>query len=151
MTELLLRRYSYAPTETEGRLFLDDEDYLHTLERPWRPGSKGGMPFTSCVPDGSYELLPHKRPDGDEVLALRNPDLGVYYTAEEKGSGPGRFLILIHVGNYVEDVVGCIAPGQQRTIHENRRMVTSSRVAMRRLMQTEWKTLHIIPACGTED
>jgi hypothetical protein len=122
---------------------------MHRLKR--KAGPKGGLPFTSCVPDGSYELIPHKRPNGDDVYALRNTDLGVYYTPEEKGSKQGRFLILFHAGNFVEDIVGCIAPGMQRTIHENRRMVTSSRVAMRRLMQTEWKTLHIIPACGTED
>jgi hypothetical protein len=103
------------------------------------------------VRDGTYELRPHRRGNGDEVLALWNPDLGVYYTPEEKGSRPGRFLILIHPGNYVEDSSGCCLPGQQRTISQNRRMVTSSRVAMRRLMKTEWKTLHIIPACGTED
>jgi len=149
MKQLLLQRYSYSETETEGRLWTDGEDYLYTLERPWIAGDDGGVPYESCVPDGEYELLPHVRPNGDHVYALRNPDLGVFYTREERGDRQGRFLILIHAGNYVDDVVGCIAPGLSRTIYNNRRMVTSSRDAMRKLMETKWASLLIEPYCGT--
>lgn len=149
MTELILERYNYSDTETEGKLWLDDETFFYTLERPWRPGMPGGVSFESCVPDGEYELIPHTRPNGHAVYALRNPACHVYYTAEERGDRPGRYLILIHAGNYVHDVVGCIAPGQSRTIYNNQRMVTSSRRAMNEIMNWHWDTLVIKPRCGT--
>lgn len=149
MTQLILERYNYADTETEGYLFLDDETVLNTLERPWVPGHPGGTPFQSCVPDGEYELIPHTRPNGDRVYALRNHDLHVYYTQDEMGDNDGRYLILIHSGNYVHHVVGCVAPGLSRTIYDNRRMVTSSRRAMRRLMASQYDSIIIAPRYGT--
>lgn len=150
MNTLTLERYAYTETETEGRMRLDDGTTLYTLERPWRAGVPGGVPFQSCVPDGRYELLQHRRENGNVVLALRNPDCHVWYTDQERAGQPGRYLILIHSGNYVEDVVGCIAPGLDRVIHNNRRMVTNSRKAMGRLMAGNYSTLVIKPHCGTE-
>ncbi len=149
MTELVLQRYCYSETETEGRLWLNDDEYVYTLERPWIDGMPGGMSFESCVPDGQYELIQHRRPNGDNVLALRNPDLAVYYSKDERPHNEGRYLILIHSGNYVDDVVGCIAPGMTRTIYNNRRMVGASRNAMRRIMLQDWKTILIESECGT--
>ena len=149
MESLTLERFAYSPTETEGLVRLDAETTLYTLERPWRSGSPGGVPFESCVPDGPYELLRHTRPGGDEVLALWNPDLGVFYDEEEKGDQPGRYLILIHAGNYVRDVVGCIAPGRSRICHNGERMVTNSRSAMRLILDRNPERLHIRNATGT--
>ena len=132
-------------------MWLNDDEYIHTLERPWIAGLPGGMPFESCVPDGEYELIPHTRPNGDRVFALRNPDCGVYYTDQERAGRDGRYLILIHSANWVEQVVGCIAPGLVRTIANNKRMVRSSRQAVSRIMAKRWKTILIEPALGTED
>ena len=128
-----LERYCYGPEWTLGRLYVG-EHVLHTLERPWRPGSPGGMPFVSCVPDGAYQLLPHVRPNGDFVLALRNPDLGVWYSTANVPDTGGRTLILLHAANRVDEVQGCVAPGLSAIIHENRPMVTSSRAAMKIIM-----------------
>ena len=151
MKTLHLERYCYSDTATEGHLWLDNENFLCTLERPWIAGMPGGMPFESCVPDGTYDLLPHVRPDGTKVLALRNPDLHVYYTKEERGERSGRYLILLHAANYVEEVAGCIAPGLSRTIAGNRVMVRSSREAMRKIMAGNYRKIVIEPRCGTED
>ena len=148
MTTLTLERFAYTPTETEGRLWLNDEDYVYTLERPWIDGLPGGMPFESCVPDGQYDLIAHRRPNGDDVFALRNPDCHVYYTDQERAGRPGRYLILIHSANWVEEVVGCIAPGLVRTIASNKRMVRSSREAMRRILDSGATRLVIEPAVG---
>ncbi len=151
--KLTLERYCYSETETEGILWLNSNEYVFTLERPWRPPgpTPGGLSFESCVPDGSYDLIPHQRPSGDNVFALRNPDNGVFYTKERRPENAGRYLILIHAGNFVDDVVGCIAPGMSRTIYNNRRMVTNSREAMRRIMARKYTSIDIVPACGTED
>lgn len=151
MSELILERYCYSETETEGNLFLDNDTRLYTLERPWLDDMPGGRSFESCIPDGEYELIPHTRPNGHDVYALRNPELHVYYTAEERGEQPGRYLILLHAGNYTNDVVGCIAPGMSRTIFRNQRMVTSSRPAMGMIMATEYESIRIVPVLGTEE
>jgi len=151
MSELLLPRYCYSETETEGTLILEDETELYTLERPWFDDMPGGRSFESCVPDGEYELIPHVRPNGHEVYALRNHDLHVYYTEAERGDNPGRYLILIHAGNWVADVVGCIAPGMVRTIANNTRMVRSSRPAMNLIMATHYESIRIYPELGTEE
>lgn len=148
---LRLIRTSYGETETEGKLWLNENEYLFTIERPWKPGLPGGLPFESCVPDGTYELIPHRRPNGDLVFALRNPDLGVYYTDQERGKRSGRYLILIHAGNKVADVVGCIAPGMVRTIADNTRMVRSSREAMKLIMETNYDSIIIEPTKGTAE
>ncbi len=146
MRQLVLQRFCYSETETEGVLWLTNDESLCTLERPWIDGLPGGMPFESCVPDGEYELIPHIRPNGDAVYALRNPDLAVFYTAQERGAEPGRYLILIHSANWVEQVVGCIAPGLVRTIAENKRMVRSSRTAMGRIMARKYDSILIEPS-----
>lgn len=150
--ELVLQRFCYSETETEGLLWLNAKDCVYTLERPWRAGpSPGGLPFESCVPDGSYDLIAHQRPSGDHVLALRNPDLGVFYTKERRTDNVGRYLILIHAANFVDQVVGCIAPGTGRTIYDNRRMVTNSREAMRKIMARKYTSIRIEPALGAAD
>ena len=153
---MLLERYNYSETETEGYLWIGEKK-LYTLERPWIDESNegivfpGGMPFESCIPDGTYELIPHTRPNGDRVYALRNPKNHVYYTKDEKGDRSGRFLVLIHSGNYVDHVVGCVAPGLVRTIYNNRRMVGSSRLAMKEVMRGKHKQIEIRSRCGTLD
>ena len=148
-----LERYCYAPRWTLGKLHVGN-DVLHTLERPWVAGSPGGMPFVSCIPDGTYQILPHVRPNGDYVLALRNPNLGVWYSTTNVPDSGGRYLILLHSANYVEQVQGCIAPGIDSIIHENRVMVTSSRRAMKVIMdyyeEHEPDELAIEPCVGTK-
>jgi len=151
VSNLVLKRFSYSPTETEGRLYINRSQSFATIERPWVGGHRGGMPFESCVPDGEYDLIKHVHSrSGRTVLALINEGLGVYYQPGDMGESEGRYAILIHSGNYVEDVVGCIAPGLQRTIYNNRRMVTSSRRAMQAIMAKNPKRLIIEPATGTD-
>jgi len=124
-------RHTSTDTETEGELHLVGyERTLHTLERPWIAGKPGGMPFVSAVPVGIYQLIRHARPNGDLVFALRNPDLGVYYSSENVPDAGGRFLILIHSANKVSQIQGCIAPGLSSIAHDGGRFVTSSRKAM---------------------
>ena len=121
----------------DGQLLIPEHGInLPTLERPWLPGVRGGMPFASCVPDGEYQLERFTRPNGDLVLRLWNTDLGVY---KHQGDGPeegGRYLILIHAGNWVRDGVGCIAPGLTRIVDDDgKAKVTPSRPAMKQIMK----------------
>lgn len=149
--EARLVRYCYDTRGVRGRLYFSDDDFVHTLERPWVSGMPGGMPFESCVPDGSYEIVPFERANGDGVLALRNPDLHVYVHADERPKTGGRYGILIHAANFVEQVAGCIAPGLGSTITENRYQVINSRAAMERVMRYAPTRLIIEPTRGTYD
>ena len=137
MKHFKLERKPSTSNETEGFLTFNNKT-LMTIERPWIPDDEnpGGMPFESCVPAGIYRLIYHTRPSGDEVLALINETLGVYYLEEDIPEGEhGRYLILIHVGNWAHDVVGCIAPGRGRSSSPQGRMVTHSRKAMEEIME----------------
>jgi hypothetical protein len=134
MKNLLLERRPTTATECEGFLSFDRE-ILATIERPWVPAdTPGGKPFESCVPDGMYDIHYHERPDGSVVPALINPLLGVHYLEEDLPDQGGRYLILMHVGNWVTDVVGCVAPGLSFGTSPQGPMVKSSKAAMKRLM-----------------
>jgi len=120
-----LKRYESTSDGTFGVLKVN-ELTLHTVERPWL----NNEPFKSCIPEGLYRLIPFTRSNGTEVYALIGDDVSLLQSPNAK-----RYAILIHAGNYVTDVVGCIAPGLTR--HES--MVTSSRMAMEMFMK-EMKT-----------
>lgn len=140
MKHLTLDRKPTTATETEGFLTMPGQGggVLATIERPWidrDDGVPGGKPYESCVPAGKYKLIPHTRPDGAEVVALVNEDLGVYYLEEHMPDEGGRFLILCHVANWPFNVVGCIGPGLYHNDSSQGRMVSSSGKAMRRLMR----------------
>ena len=129
----VLNRDPSTDTETMGSLTFDGVS-IFTVERPWVPTDPGGMPFESCVPAGRYKLVPYVRGNGDAVRALVNPGLGVYFRKADRTRDVGRYKILIHAGNWVTDVVGCIAPGYGRTTSAAGPMVTDSRKAMKLLM-----------------
>jgi len=158
MNDWYLKRYSFAQTETEGRLIVPGLGTYATIERPWiATSTPGGMPNESCVPDGAYNLERHTRPDGSRSYALVNHHLGVYHFEEEVPPSGGRFLILIHIGNWITDLSGCVAPGIRRYPMLNKKTgkleqaVAGSGRAMREIMTAPWRprTLHIITETGT--
>lgn len=146
MKRILIERKPSVVTHCESFLTLTGKAVLAGLERPWidnPTGTAGGKPFESCVPVGVYETKPHTRPDPNpdddkppqEVIALINPDLGVYYLEDDLPDEGGRFLILLHQANWVYQVVGCCCPGLYHADSAKGRMVASSGKAMRRVMQ----------------
>lgn len=135
MKRILIERKPSAATHCENFITLAANSILAGIERPWiSAASPGGKPFESCVPVGVYETRPHTRPDGAEVIALINPDLGVHYLQSEVPPEGGRYLILLHVANWAHQVNGCCAPGLYHADNPNGRMVASSGKAMRRIM-----------------
>ena len=133
MKQLNLIRDRWTNTETEGVLTFGDAT-LYTIERPWIATDPGGKPFQSCIPAGTYNLRPHIHHD-KEVVALVNAGHGVYYMNADRPNEVGRYKVLIHAGNWVDDVVGCIAPGKTRTMSDRGPMVTSSSDSMKRIME----------------
>ncbi len=161
--KLLLSRYAYTPTETQGILRADRWECF-TIERPWiRWIYPGGEPEKSCIPDGEYQLLPYRRSNKDKAFAMVNESLGVYFASvdrpkNESGERFGRFKCLIHGrANYVGDVKGCAAVGEARLIDRGRHelMVTNSTMTATALVNhigwTDEHTIQIYQAEGALD
>jgi len=125
--KLTLERHAYLEDRTMGTLFAGSEQF-HTIERPWIPSLEhlGGKNYKSCVPDGEYVLAPFSSSRHPNCWSLTNENLDVHI---EERDEPGRFAILIHSGNFVTDVVGCIAPG----LTHDESHVWNSRAAIDRL------------------
>jgi len=115
--DLVLTRDVYTPTHTLGYLFVD-ELKLATVERPQiaNPKGPGGMPRISCIDEGIYTVKPHDSDKFPGTYMLVNMQKGVYPYPDDipAGQGWGRSAILVHSGNHVGDVIGCIAVGMDR-------------------------------------
>lgn len=89
-----LQRFAYLPDATLGRLRVDGELTLWTVENAWHDNRRN----ESCIPAGSYPLRPRMFNRGG-------------YMTWEVCEVPDRNLILLHRGNESTDVEGCIAVG----------------------------------------
>lgn len=127
-----LNRFAYMHNATLGVLHLarPDSGIFYTIERPWIPHEEpGGKRFHSCIPDGTYEIFPYMRGDRSYTYSLANPDLGVYISQ----GFTGRYAVLMHPGNRVQDVQGCIAIGLSLHFDVQGPYVTSSRAAFEQI------------------
>ena len=115
--EIHLERFAYTPFGVFGRLMFP-EFQCFTVERPWLDN----RPRESCIPEGSYEMQLGRYNRGN-------------YPAYELLNVPGRSLIKIHIGNTMDDLLGCVAPGKALGWVENKWAVTSSRVAYGEFME----------------
>lgn len=146
---MILTRFAYLPDCTLGWLEHDGLR-LATIERPWIPvpEHRGGKLRESCVPDGRYLLRHHQGPRFQDVWALINPALDVYDEPRDRG----RSAILIHAGNTVGDVVGCIAVGLEHGELGHNTAVLFSQSALARLrtvLRDPLPSLEIRPTRGT--
>jgi hypothetical protein len=144
---LHLVRFAYLDNCTIGWLDADSIK-LATIERPWirNNAGPGGKRRESCVPDGQYVLRPHTSDRFPDTYALVNPDLGIWYQPDEIPGGQawGRSAILIHAGNRVSDVIGCIAVGLRHTFFGGEHAVLESQKALGQLRVVLGKGTHSI-------
>ena len=90
--ELTLHR-SYFKGGTNGSLFVSNCFLCHSIELPWRENQRN----ISCIPEGTYELVPRFSKKFNNHLLLKNVH--------------GRSLILVHPANIaLKELQGCIAP-----------------------------------------
>ncbi len=90
-----LQRLTFSEkAPTYGVLLNHDIPLCLTLELPWRENAKN----VSCILPGEYQCVPHSGPRFRGVWRLL--------------SVPGREGVLIHPGNTIADIQGCIAVGQ---------------------------------------
>lgn len=130
---LELERHCYGPEATLGVLRVGDLE-LFTLERTWIPDPEhGSRPNESCVPDGTYLLVPHSGRKYRDTWALVAPE----HLVTHQQDGPGRFGIVLHAGNVARDTDGCVLPGMSRGYDTSGSMpqpaVWDSRTAMDKL------------------
>lgn len=159
---LTLVRHAYLPDVTLGRLYAGDL-VLATLEEPWIPDPDGpggqrreGTLRESCVPDGEYILHPHTGTKFRNVWCLENPALGVYRFPDDIPPGQrwGRSAILIHSGNTVDDILGCILVGRRHGRLDGKDAVLDSRAALEELRAVLGPGRHhltIRPIAGTSE
>lgn len=102
---LTLHRDASTDESTSGVLTTEDGITFYTIEQPWRGNLRGH----SCVPKGTYELVPYVSPKHGSTFQLHNPELNIY----GRGSPPpgGRSLCELHSANWAEQLEGCIALG----------------------------------------
>jgi hypothetical protein len=101
---IVLERNGYTPFGTFGKLTYEDFSCL-TVERPWA----NNQPLISCIPEGFYKANWYAAPKfanlGD-VLAITGNTVSLFPDNIHR-----RSRILIHPGNTMNDVEGCVAVG----------------------------------------
>ena len=116
MNVLLIRDYR-DPNVTLGTLNIGTLKW-QTLERPWVPSPLGlcGTKGVSCVPVGTYKLVPYNSEGHPKVWCLINPKLSVYMWESDVPAGCplARTTCLIHSANFASELRGCIAVGKSR-------------------------------------
>jgi hypothetical protein len=119
-----------------------------TIERPWIEDTNGpgGMPRQSCVPRGVYALDRWDSARFPKSFILINPDLGVYRQPGDipRGQAWGRSSILIHQGNRVQDVIGCIAVGMEQGQLQGEPAVLRSVPALLALVKMLGRSKHVL-------
>lgn len=89
-----LRREPFSPRSVKGELFIDEEYFCYTLERPEADSD------VVAIPAGTYPVIisysPHFGRNLPHIMDV-----------------PGRSAILMHGGNKPEDSLGCVLCGYQ--------------------------------------
>lgn len=91
----------------------------YSLEQPWN----NNIPFRSCIPEGTYQLVPHSSDNHPDTFAMVNEDLEVFHYDH----GHGRYACLLHPGNWVTDFQGCMGFGDGLGMSEGKWIITNSR------------------------
>jgi len=132
MRKMILIRV-YTDMGTFGKLYDNEHNFLcHTVERNWANNEL----FKSCIPEGEYELVEYHSPRYGKSLALNNPNLNVYVQSQ----GHGRYACIFHAANYADHLQGCIAPGHELGVVNQKWAVLSSAATLAKLKGRVFKT-----------
>ena len=117
-SRVTLIRTDLGKKQTLGMLLYDGKEVAKTIELAWRYNQAR----VSCIPTGEYD-----------VVRRSSPKYGDHFHITEV---PNRSLILIHVANYFDDLLGCIGVGKDHIDinGDGLRDVTSSGPTMRHLL-----------------
>ncbi len=88
-----------------GEVYFNDELICFSVERHWM----NNQPFKSCVPDGTYFMIPYSSAKYPSTWAMHNPENRVFATNEEREYPADRYACLMHKVNWPLQLMGCIA------------------------------------------
>jgi hypothetical protein len=93
----------YDKEGTIGKLLIDGKEFCKTLERPWL-NNQPDNPKTlendsSCIPEGVYKVVRRSSEKFGKHLHLLDV--------------PNRSFILIHSGNTIDEILGCLLVGDK--------------------------------------
>lgn len=133
--QIELERFAYSPHGTFGRLTVGDQSWF-TVELPW----EANKAKVSCIPEGVYTLTKRFSP------VVKRSSGGEFEVGWEITNVPDRTFIMLHPGNTIDDLLGCISPGKSLGFLKNKWAVTASRNAFREMMsamdaETKWELL----------
>lgn len=111
---LILNRFCSDNGGTHGLFIYNRAPVCHSLELPWL----GNIVNKSCIPPGTYPLKKIIHPRFAHSFSIENV--------------PGRSGILIHPGNSLADIRGCILPGLD--YNSDTLLIQNSRFALNRLL-----------------
>jgi|3_EtaG_2_1085321.scaffolds.fasta_scaffold10513_5 hypothetical protein len=94
--KLELKRFKETEKSTLGKLFIDGVFECYTLENPYLDNQNN----ISCIPTGYYHWKIRNEPQSKYPY----PHIHITNVVD-------RSWILIHIGNYPKDTLGCILPG----------------------------------------
>ncbi len=102
LKEIYLVRNEYNEQGTTGQLNDDEGNKIClTLEEPWKDNQKG----ISCIPEGRYRCTRYISPKLKR-RGSKDPEVILLHDV------PNRSFVQIHIGNTLDDVEGCIMPGE---------------------------------------
>lgn len=117
----------YTDKGTFGRWYTDDGDFIcYSMEREW----KDNQPSISCIPEGDYGLREYSSARFPDTYVLVNHEKGVGINTGDAH----RSHILIHAANTPDELEGCIAPGSALAVFGNMWGVSSSKVALQKVL-----------------
>ena len=128
-----IERFCYSNTGTFGKLTYNDFSCF-TVEQSWN----NNIPFSSCIPDGSYEVTWHNSPKFGTTLAVYGGTVSI-----QKKHEYDRYAILFHAGNWPTDFEGCIGVGRSLRCINGELGVTSSGDTIRELFSLLKNSDHI--------
>ena len=141
METITLERFAYTPWGVFGRIVYGDFRAF-TVERPWA----NNKVRESCIPDGMYDLKWYVSPKFGPTWALIGETVSLY-----PEPGKTRSAILIHAGNTMDDLLGCIALGSSLgTVHGKWAVLNSVKTVNAFKEVTKGKDLKLLitPALG---
>lgn len=119
MRHWILNRHILSPEYTGGSLFRESDklDVVSTLELPWKDNKRQ----ESCIPEGEYKITHWQSRSHGHCLKIFDVS--------------GRSDILIHVGNYLWNTMGCVLVGTRLTFTgAGKPFLTRSRLALVRVL-----------------
>ena len=129
---IVLSRFMHDPHfGTLGKMQIAGRT-IYTMERPW----EYNRPYKSCIPLGEYWCTKDKTttsvPDCMRGQTWYLTGESVVRSPEDRNDRATRFGVCIHIGNYVNDVQGCLSPGLSLSVTGGSEiwMVRHSRKAM---------------------